>query len=503
VGNGDIAATWAYHNGTKHSVTSVRSDPHFLDWEIMPRPFKVYPDLPPIRLPREVTGSSMRALDALGDCGEISSNTPIGLTQLTPLLYLSAGVLRRRKSPLGETYFRAAACTGNLHHIDLYLVAGDLTDLPAGVYQFAPHDLSLRRLRAGDWRASLHEAVASEPSVVGAPATLVLASTYWRNSWKYRARAYRHCFWDAGTLLANLLALAAARSIAARVVLGFVDKLIENLLDLDPAKEGALCVVALGRGAARNPPTAPGPSEPLHLPTLPLSPREIDYAAIREMHAASSLTSVKEVEAWRGPMASSLGVFPGTMARLEAADAPPEPIEKVIRRRGSTREFAHREIDRAVLATILHASTRGLSADFLEPRAQRAGLYVIVNAVTGLAPGAYVYDRERQALHLIREGEFRREAGYIALGQALGADSAACIYWLTELAPLLDRLGNRGYRAAQLEAAIGGGKVYLAAYAHGIGATGLTFFDDDVIHFFSPAANGRSVMFLAAIGHQA
>jgi len=62
-------------------------------------------------------------------------------------------------------------------------------------------------------------------------------------------------------------------------------------------------------------------------------------------------------------------------------------------------------------------------------------------------------------------------------------------------------LGSRGYRAAQLAAAVEGGKLYLAAYALGLGATGLTFFDDDVSRFFG-AAN-LSVMFLAAVGHSA
>jgi hypothetical protein len=34
----------------------------------------------------------------------------------------------------------------------------------------------------------------------------------------------------------------------------------------------------------------------------------------------------------------------------------------------------------------------------------------------------------------------------------------------------------------------------------GVGATGLTFFDDDVTDFFSPHAAGKSVMFLIAVG---
>jgi hypothetical protein len=65
---------------------------------------------------------------------------------------------------------------------------------------------------------------------------------------------------------------------------------------------------------------------------------------------------------------------------------------------------------------------------------------------------------------------------------------------------VLKRFGNRGYRVAQLDAAVAGGKLYLAAYALRLGATGLTFFDDDVTDFFSPHAAGKSVMFLVAAG---
>jgi len=74
------------------------------------------------------------------------------------------------------------------------------------------------------------------------------------------------------------------------------------------------------------------------------------------------------------------------------------------------------------------------------------------------------------------------------------------VYLLSALDPLLDVYGARGYRLAQLEAAIHGGRLYLAAYALGLGASGLTFFDDDVTGFFSPHAESKSVMFLVAFG---
>ena len=62
--------------------------------------------------------------------------------------------------------------------------------------------------------------------------------------------------------------------------------------------------------------------------------------------------------------------------------------------------------------------------------------------------------------------------------------------------------GSGSHRAAQLEASIRAGRIYLAAYALGLGATGLTFYDDAVTNFFSPHAQGMSAMFLVALGRR-
>src|SRR2546430_2215250 len=169
--NHDLAEIWAYHEGTKHSVETVYRSGHRLDWAIMPRPFKVYPDLEPIPLPQDFTSATRPALAALADRGTPSGEGPrLGRTALARLLYFSAGVLRRKTYAGGEIYFRAAACTGALYHIDLYLISGPLDDLEAGVYHFGPHDFAPRRLRAGDHPAAVVAATAAEPAVAGAPA---------------------------------------------------------------------------------------------------------------------------------------------------------------------------------------------------------------------------------------------------------------------------------------------------------------------------------------------
>jgi len=502
--NNDVDAAWYYHNGTKHSVARLRAEPHYLDWDIRPMPFKVYPHLEAIPLPRELSPSSLPALEAIGSAPVAAGGVPRvpSLSGLARLLHLSAGITRKKVSPGGqEHYFRAAACTGALYHIDLYVICGDLPDLPAGVYHFGPHNFSLYRLRAGDHRAALVEATGGEPSIRHAPVIIACASTYWRNAWKYRARAYRHCFWDTGTILANLFAVAAADNVPASLVCGFVDDTVSHLLALDPMREGPVALVALGF----EPQAVAAP--PLHVPalslaTLPLSSREVDYASIREMQAASSLATAAEVRAWRTSPQRRAEDVPLTSPQLAlrplpGAARPREAIDQVILRRGSTRDFARVPIDFTQLATILDVSTRGLAADFGGPLND---VYLIVNAVDDLPAGTYVYHRAASALEQLRAGECRRQAGHLGLGQELPRDAAVNVYLLCDLDAVLARFGNRGYRVAQLDAAVAGGRMYLAAYALRLGATGLTFFDDDVTGFFSPHAARKSVMFLVAIG---
>jgi len=540
--NSDIAAAWEYHDSTKHSPESVRSSTHTLDWDNQPRPYKLYANPGErVALP-EPLASGKAAMDTIASLGAASDRERVpDLATLSSILHYSAGITKHLRYPGGLMPFRAAACTGALYHIELYAACGALPGLEAGVYHFDVHENALTRLRPGDFRGALVEATAREPSVAEAPVVIICTSTFWRNSWKYETRAYRHSFWDNGTILANMLAMADAHGLPTRVVLGFADDDVNRLIEVDGEHEAAISLVTLGYGPSMR--AAPAsPVERLNLETLPLSGHEVDYPGIRLMHAASSLATADEVAAWREgvlptsptPPTPPIPVPPVQQPPSVAAGAP--AIEEVIRRRRSSRRFDRAAISLEALSTLLRTATRGIPTDFVPPLND---IYLIVNGVEGLSSGTYVYHREAEreagreaereagreaereagqeagrevgdeagreaeALEQLRAGEFRREAGYLDLGQRLGADAAVNIYVMANLEAALARYGNRGYRVAQLEASITAGKIYLAAYALGLGATGLTFFDDEVTRFFSPHARGKSVMFLIALGTRA
>lgn len=505
VPNRDVEALWHYHETTKHSYQSVRTGGHYLDWANQPLPFKIYSDLPPILLPRDWRHSNTAALAAIASAGPREPVTRVpDLRVLAAILFHSAGITRRRSYPGGEIFFRAAACTGALYEVELYLVCGPLPDLEAGLYHFDPADFALRQLRSGDLRSLLARATANEPAVSQAPVTIVCTGVYWRNAWKYQARTYRHFFWDNGTILANLLATAAAFRLPAHLAMGFVDDDMNRLLGLDTEREVATSLVPLGKATERYPEFS-AQLQPLEYRIVPYSKTEVDYPLLRQAQEASCLTSREEVQDWRGRPPLILEPPPtGRMVDLKIlppADLPRESIEQVIVRRGSTRQFARWPIRFEQLSTLLVHATQGIPADFLEPIGTRLNdLYLVVNAVEGLPSGAYYLRRDWPCLELLQEGSFREHAGHLGLDQDLPSDASVAIFFLADLKSILDRFGNRGYRAAQIEAGILGGKIYLGAYAHRLGATGLTFYDDEVTDFFSPHALGKSAIFLTAVG---
>jgi SagB-type dehydrogenase family enzyme len=520
--NRDTAATWAFHNATKYvTLRDEAGAEQFLmgtppevenpiwqeDWALEPFPFKIYETLPPIPLPRDFPPSALPAAVAIARVGdEPQGETIPDRAMLARIALLSNGLLgRQRTSQSGMTIeYRTAGGTGARYHLELYFVCGELPDLPAGVYHYAAHDHSLRLLRAGDFRGALVAATGEEPAVAAAPVILALTSTFWRNAWRYKARAYRHTFWDAGTSLANALAVAASLGLPARLVLGYADEATNATLGVDGVREATVALCALGR-AARPAPAAPAIA-PLDLPTRPISPREVTFDAIPAMHAASALASGDEAATWRAGTLRRVSPAPGgaliPLRPLPPGELAATPIEEVILRRRSTRNYdTGVTIPFEALSTLLDRSSRGLAADCLDPAAPPLhDPYLIVHGVDGLAPGIYLHHPRRGALELLREGDFRQGAQRLAANQAYAGEAHANAYYLTDLHPVLAAYGNRGYRLAQLEAAIAAGKLHLLAHTLGLGAVGSTSLDDEVIDFFSPHAAGKGYMFVLAFG---
>ncbi len=479
--NSDTSAARSFHDATKLTYISLATKPPL---------YKSYRGLPPVALPPELPSPGAATLPSVA--GSVSpAQGPLDLSVLAQLLHYSAGLIRRSTlRTAGEVHYRAAASAGALYPIELYVVCGDLPGLPAGVYHYGPATNSLTLLRSGDYRGNLAAASGDHAGVAGAPATIVCTCVFWRSAWKYRERGYRYCYWDNGTILANMTATANAMGLNSEIVAGFVDADVDYLLGLEPSSEASFCLVPVGSGSAA-PPALPHPG-PVDAGVLGVE-RRTDYPETRALHLGSVLTDASEVVAWRQDAASP----PATPLPSPEDWPSSEPLGATIAHRGSTRRFAREPMPAGRLEALLAASTSPVRADY------GGGLidtYLIVNAAEGIHPGTYYYSPQSRKLELLSKGEYREEAGHLCFEQALGADAGAVAYFMADLNAILSRYGNRGYRLAQLEAGILGGRMYLASHAMGLGATGMTFFDDAVTAFFSPHAAGKSLMFLVGLG---
>lgn len=462
------------HESTKHGTPP--PDPERLvayrrlDPGNSPSPFKEYRGLEELPLPRRLVESKVSATAVLS--GERGEARPLDSPLLSTLLFLSAGVTRIAATSAHRSYFRTAMSAGNLHPIEVYAVADNLDGVAAGVYHFSPLQVVLTRLREGDHR--IHLGTTS-------PLTVVLTGIPWRTTWKYGERGWRHLYWDGGTMLANMLAVADAHGLQTRTDVGFDDDRVVGLLGIDGVSEMPLAVVHLGPGDRVEP--SPEPPGPLSPEVAPLAPSPIRLPLLREAQEEGKL-SAGDVGRWREAGANVARSTPDRAVPPPVAQ--PEPIEQVIFRRGSTRRMRREPVEHRDLEWPMAAATRPVGID-VATGGTLLDNFLNVHAVSGVESGAY--RQTSSGLELIGQVESLREVSAgLCLGQALGGDSAYTVFHSAELDPILDSLGSRGYRAAQLEAGVVSGRLALCAFALGLGATGLTFFDDAVSRFFGSRA---------------
>ena len=474
-----------FHDATKHSVESVRAGGRLLDFANMPIPLKLYPDLDPIPLPVDLPERNAPAVEVLASRGDVAPAT-LGVSELARVLFFSAGVTRRARMAGGRPLFlRAAASAGALYPIEVYVVCGDRTGLPAGVYHFSPVEFALRRLRDGDHRPFLARA-AADPGVGDAPMTLVLSGIPWRTTWKYGERGYRHLFWDSGAVLANVLALSDAAGITARVLVGFVDDDVSHLLGVGSSPEEyplAIVPLAGGPSGGRLAAAAARPPDIDHR-VHPLSASPKRHERLAAVHRAGVFHNADEVTSWRAAVAQL-----GTAATAEARAVPPGrgTLEDVIVRRGSTRRYARDPVGEDVLRWELAVAARPVPADFVGEGHTLLEHFLAVHAVDGVAPGTYRWGRGN--LEQIERGTYRQDVAHLCLDQPLGGDCAFDAVHCAALGDVIERSGARGYRSALLEAGTAMGRLQLASYALGHGSSGITFYDDEVSAFFGTKAS--------------
>jgi SagB-type dehydrogenase family enzyme len=431
-----------------------------LDPSNRPHPFKSYSGADVSLLPRSLRPSSLPAVDVLS--GRRAERRELDDELLGTLLFLAAGVSRVTGAAGGEPiWFRTAMSAGNLHPVEVYVLSD-------AVYHYQPLEHALVPLR--------------RDRTVGEGITLVLTGIPFRTSWKYGERGWRHLWWDAGTLLANLLAAADAHGVPAQVITGFPDADVAALVGIDDIDEMPLALVHLG-DAQLQLPSADG-LDPPDVQAGPAAPHVLRFPLVLEAQAATTLDAA-EVATWQRA-ADGAGLPAPSLVAPPAGPSvdPTDRIEDVILRRGSTRMFLRELAAAPLLDWALAAAARAAPLDAAAGGTLLEHL-VNVHDVDGTAPGGYRYTADGGLKGHIPGDDVRAVATHLCLDQPLGGDSAYTVFHAADLDRLLDHLGGRGYRAAHLEAGIAAGRLALNSFALTGGATGLTFYDGEVSRRFA------------------
>lgn len=526
-----------YHEVSKHSYDSVRNDKRELDLANHPSPFRTFDRHPKVPLPPTVHDLPAPALsllaDGLGAVPPEQHRPPQDLQTLATWLYFANGITSERKTANSSIALRTCPSSGALFPFELYVAVFGIEGLEPGLYHYDLWEFSLRKLRDG--HAALRQMRKGRPDLdflKTVPAAVLVSTIFCRSTWKFRQRAYRHVMQDAGHLVQNLISAANALGVQTTTRLRLNDKTMRDLIGAQregnfgeaeavqamvvwadqaarPIDLGAAAAAATtGQGASDPPPPLAELMPPI--PRRALAARIVPYGSILAVHQDCTAPGVA-VREIRPPLTELSPLVPGH----RPADLPPPPaavpdgpsLRTVLVTRRSARDFSRDPVPRDHLWLINRLAFRGGTFFPMFPGGPHVGLvrpYWLVHAADGMDSGVWYYDPPEDRWHLIRRGDYRRQARYLSLEQRLCGTASAVCFMVSDLRTLLEKAGPDSYRLAHLEAGIAAQRVHLASAALGLGSSGVgAYYDDDVRSFLKLKETGWEVVFEMAIGYPA
>jgi SagB-type dehydrogenase family enzyme len=482
--------TWReYHEATKHTVESLRRAPHSLDWANMPNPFRHYEGVPVLDLSADPPAPDAPALEVLRG---VSGLTPAreGATFLSQLLFYSAAISASKcVSSTGYRYaLRVNPSSGNLHPTEFHFRTRRMKEWPDGLYHYRPSTHMAEQRGLGD--------VEMKSGGSSAPLVFVLTTITWREAWKYGDRAYRYCLHDIGHAWQALALAAQAIGCDSFAAGYFPDDEVAQLCRLAddeapmllvelrsasiPVHESYACETVWYGGQANQ-----------------LSAEKADYAWIDRIHAATKLSNC--------PYPEILAAEPTPTGCGEIKLPPPassiRAFGEVARLRRSALDFLGGTLSMSLtqLSAILATASQRLFADFAG--APFMQLYLYAHRVDGLQPGVYRHWPRSAELEQVKNGDQRVMAAGLSLGQELAGNACVAFSMVGALSRAARAHGDRGYRYVHFEAGAIGHRLYLAAEALGLGATGIGSFYDEEVHRYLNLAPQQQVVYHFAIGY--
>jgi SagB-type dehydrogenase family enzyme len=479
-----------YHEATKHSVESLRRARRVLDWANMPDPFRHYQGVPVLDLPADPPAPETPVLEVLNG-GSGSKPVGDGPTFLSQLLFYSAAISasKRVQSTRDRYALRVNPSSGNLHPTEFHFLSRGLKDWPDGLYHYIPSAHMAEQRAAGNLEMRL--------TGNSAPIVFVLTSIAWRESWKYGGRAYRYCLHDIGHAWQALALAARAIGCDSFATANFPDDALVQSCRLHDDEWPMLIIEVRGASIPERTPEA-GETVWYGGRANRLSMETIEYPLITGIHNATKQSD----HTCRGISAAEPDLHGSGEITLPPPALSQSSFGEVVRRRRSALNFkgGTQPITLTQLSAILATTARPLFADFAD--ASFIQLYLYVHRVDGLEPGVYRHWPQRGELERIGTGDQRVAAAGLSLGQDLAGNACVAFSMIGDLDRAARAHGDRGYRYVHFEAGAIGHRLYLAAEALGLGATGIgAFYDEDVHGYLGLSHAQGQVVYHFAIGY--
>jgi SagB-type dehydrogenase family enzyme len=194
-----------------------------------------------VKLPQPVFGGNVSIEQALRERGSIRgyAGLPLSLSELSQVPWAAQGSSR-------HTGRRTAPSAGALYPLELYVVAGNVTGLPPGVYLYRTGSHELQRIASGDRRVELGMAARGQPAVSGAAADLVFAAVYERTTVKYGERGNRYVHMEAGHAAQNVYLQAESLGLGTVAIGAFDDEGVKKAAELT-IREQPLYIMPIGK----------------------------------------------------------------------------------------------------------------------------------------------------------------------------------------------------------------------------------------------------------------
>ncbi len=168
------------------------------------------------------------------------SNEPLSLMEVSQILWAAQGITYK-------TYgLRTAPSAGALYPLEVYLVAANVRDLPAGIYIYNLKDHSIKKITEGDKRTAVSNAALRQDAIENSSAIVIITAIYERTSVKYGKRSERYVNMEVGHVGQNIYLQAVSLGLGTVMIGAFDDEALKKVLDL-PANEFPLAIYPLGK----------------------------------------------------------------------------------------------------------------------------------------------------------------------------------------------------------------------------------------------------------------